>query len=110
MGSVNNVAAGPTFIELAGGENYVGTAGVWEDWDLSGIVPTGTQYVLVFNNFSIGGNAFNGVRENGSVLDRQFSITGPFTWIVHVANPITRIIEVYSDAARSHFNIMGYWL
>lgn len=102
-----------TFVELAGGEDYTPTtASTWEDWDISGIVPVGTKYVLVHMS-NTANNSWNyGARKNGSSLNRIVNL-GPYShanWTTEVDE--NRVIEIYGTRdppTSNYFNILGYW-
>lgn len=114
---INNPSTpGATFTELAGGHNHgVAVAGVWEDWDISAIVPVGTMAVLVdiISAFNAAGAVASGARADGSALVRTVNIwrhVGDPHSIILTECPATRVIEVIcNDALTTDFSILGYW-
>jgi len=103
-------AAFPAFTELAGSENkVVTTAGTWEDWDISGIVPAGTKAALVGLWGYGSGTPLMGARKNGSALVRQESV--PLSGIILMTTEVdaNRVMEIYADTVTRRFEIKGYW-
>jgi len=111
--------AGDSFTELEGGVSHNQVANnIWEDWDLSGTLPVGTNSILVSVRHAGGSPAGGelGVRKNGSALDRD-------GWYTHVGSyeSKTIIAEVGADRivetkgqkdanTSTTFKLMGYWL
>lgn len=106
------------FVELAGGENRQNSSNAtWQDWDLSGTIPSGGKYALI----AIGSNSTSsanscGVRKNGSALNRRGALDGPVAvatrWdiVVLVELDANRIIETYAQwKDDGFFNLLGYW-
>lgn len=111
---LNNPPPGITFIPLAGGEHHPsgGGAGAWADWDLTGIVPAGTKWVLLSCESPNGtGNITTGGRKNGSAMVRQVKTAdgGNATFLVEPDSNL--VIEVYDSTANiADFSILGYWI
>ena len=107
---------GTSFTELAGGQaKVVSSTSVWQDWDLSAIVPSGTVAVLV----AIGANTTSsqaGARKKGSSLERRaitpdIAAASNNSWAVTIITEcdINRIIQIYCAVNTIQFNIIGYW-
>lgn len=107
---------GLAFTELAGGQHHTVTnTDIWEDWDLSAIVPSGTVAVLVAwgaltTKYEVG------ARKNGTALDRKMDTpdlggSSPATWAVTLLTECdpNRIIEIYTEFSTIQFDILGYW-
>lgn len=114
VAEVDLSAAGLSFTELApGAEHNVTNTNTWEDWDISGKVPTGTKYVIVEMQKTGGGDAVMGARKNGSTLNRKVA-NGEDVDNESVVDLITevdanRVIEIFADSTRVDFYIVGYW-
>ena len=100
------------YIEDVSAAHGVGTANVWEDWDISGDVPVGTVAVQLICFRSSNGH-INGARADGSGADHRFGLVGGVNerFIMTCGVPATRVIEVYDDDAGKNgtFTILGYW-
>jgi len=105
-------AAGLVFTEMKSSSHYPST-GDWEDWDLSGIVPSGTKYVLVFftNRDSINHQDM-GARKNGSTVDRYAYMAVEYGAVMALTEvDANRIIEIKGTGGSTNmrFQIWGYW-
>lgn len=114
----NQPAAGVTFYEGPCNElKPVAVGGVWEEWDISAIVPIGTVAVQLHIRNELGATRIFSARKKGSA--RLWSDTRIHLWdpqlkyhtgiLVQVG--ADRIIEIYCNgaAALSNFNISGWW-
>ncbi|MBA7682892.1 hypothetical protein ES703_91248 [subsurface metagenome] len=115
------MAAGLAFTELAGIEyKVVNNINVWEDWDLSAIVPAGTVSVLVLA-WSKGATTNKaGARKNGTALDRPFTALTIGNAASLLGNNVSccmltevdanRIIDIRGSSLTTiRFGIKGYW-
>jgi len=107
------VAQIPIFTELTGTytEKSITNFDVWEDWDISGIVPVGTIYAEVMVTHISAATRYAGVRKNGSALERKYYCQGYFCFTTMVAVDANRIIEIFSSTENNNFYyaIKGYW-
>lgn len=82
----------------------------WEDWDISALVPEGTEYaVVLIRNSDVAAIRTCGARRNGSADERRITLValGAYTLITEVDS--NRIIEIYAQvAADVNFHIVGY--
>lgn len=109
-------SSGAVYAELYSAEyepNPGGAGIVWDDWDISAIVPEGTKYaeILVIQGAVAG--RVGGVRKNGSALVRLVGGTNQDS-IVTVEVDSNRIIEVtqYITAGPTNwmkYRVIGYW-
>ena len=105
------MSAVAAFVELSSGAHNVTGVGAWEDWDISGIVPAGTEYVVVLIEQIVAATVNVGARKNGSGLGRLFSANERqlFTLITPVDS--ARILEIRDEngVPGANFYIVGYW-
>jgi hypothetical protein len=96
--------------------HLVGSAGVWEDWDISSVV--GTDSVCVDIEIHTNSNATSslnvGARPNGSLLERFIKSPrhgyGGSVFITTTTD-INGVVEIYAAGweAVLSFNVLGYW-
>lgn len=91
-------------------QSRVTTASVWEDWDLSAIVPAGTKYVEVLLGEDSNVHRVMGIRKNGTTISRWLTMIAYNQLSLTVEADANRIVERYCDsAAAGYFQIIGYW-
>jgi hypothetical protein len=98
------------YVELIGTTVHnVTNPNVWEDWDLSLLIPVGAVAVEI--RIENAQNYPGGVRTNGSALVRYVSNSDTDNLCVMVGVGIDRIIEVYSGTNDERdFYLEGYWI
>ena len=103
------------FVELIGTEAHATTTDNWEDWDISGIVPAGTKYVLVLMFILDNAARTFGARKNGSGLERKITVNMGLGLVEAMVWPTecdsNRVIEIIDASATNpvDFGILGYW-
>ena len=103
-------AVSPTeFHDLAISAAHDPTAnGVWEDWDLSAIIPAGSKGAQIVG---IAWNQTIGARKKGSGLDRKFNPGPGVSFLFLTEVDANRKVEIYSSgAADTAFRVIGYWI
>lgn len=85
-----------------------GSAGSWQDVDLSALIPSGAVAVgLLFVNTAAGTNAV-GARKNGSTDNRNATLSGTAWTAFHVGVDGSRIVEVYVGHA-TNVDVYLFW-
>lgn len=100
------------FTETYSSSTYPASTEVWEDWNISSLVPAGTTSVLVhlYHTEAAGKNL--GIRKNGSSDNRWFYLPQYGNVVIQVEVGADRIIERYTantSNTDSSFRIVGYF-
>ena len=97
------------FTEVWSDEKVISTANVWEDWDISALVPSFVKAVLVTIHTATVVAIVVGARKDGSALDRKLALGENATFTLLVECSASRIIEIWGSATNGKFRISGYW-
>lgn len=105
------------YIEIEpAGWSAANNSGIWEDWNLSALIPVGAKYAEIGLFIPGYTTKLMGVRKNGSTIDRYLAAfvdstsVGGLGLTMTVELDANRIVERYqTDKTNGGFTVLGYW-